>query len=44
MQIDGRLRSFGYYVDEVEAAKKYDEVAKKYRGEFAVLNFPEKGH
>jgi len=41
MQLDGRFRFFGHYADDVEAAKKYDEVAKKYRGEFAVLNFPE---
>lgn len=42
MSIDRCFRTIGYYDDEVEAAKKYDEMAKKYRGEFAVLNFPEK--
>ena len=41
LTIDGRRESFGYYADEVEAAKAYDRVAKQHRGEFAVLNFPE---
>ena len=41
LTINGRRESFGYYAGEIEAAKAYDRVAKKYRGEFAVLNFPE---
>ena len=39
-QISGRL--IGYYDDPEEAAKAYDEEAKKEYGEFARLNFPEK--
>lgn len=31
----------GAFKSEVEAAKAYDEAAKKYRGEFASLNFPD---
>ena len=40
LTVNRRRESFGYYADDVEAAKKYDEMVKKYRGEFAVLNFP----
>jgi len=41
LAVDGIRESFGYYADEVEAAKAYDRVAKQHRGQFAVLNFPE---
>ena len=42
LTINGRRVSFGYYADEVEAAKAYDRVVEKHRGEYAVLNFPKK--
>jgi hypothetical protein len=42
LTINGRRESFGYYADEIEAAKAFDRVAKKYRGEYAFLNFPKK--
>lgn len=42
LTINGRRESFGYYADEIEAAKAYDRVAKKYRGEYAFLNFAKK--
>ena len=33
----------GYYTDEIEAARAYDEKAKELFGKFAHLNFPERG-
>jgi hypothetical protein len=37
---DGKTFHLGCYKDEIEAAKAYDEAARKYHGEFAALNFP----
>jgi len=31
----------GYFRNEIEAARAYDEATKKYHGEFASLNFPD---
>ena len=30
LTINGRRELFGYYADEIEAAKVYDRIAKKY--------------
>jgi hypothetical protein len=37
---DGKTYKIGYFKDEIEAAKAYDQAARKYHGEFAALNFP----
>jgi hypothetical protein len=42
LTINGRRKSFGYYADEIEAAKAYDVAALELFGEFAQLNFPHK--
>jgi hypothetical protein len=41
ISVKGRKKHLGYYRDEKEAAEAFDRAAKKYRGEFAVLNFPD---
>jgi hypothetical protein len=38
--LEGKYVFFGRYKSEIEAAKAYDEAARKYHGEFARLNFP----
>lgn len=38
IRVDGRLISLGYSPDKIEAAKRYNEAAIEYFGEFARLN------
>lgn len=41
IRLDDVETHIGYYSTPEEAARAYDEVARKYFGEFAWLNFPE---
>jgi hypothetical protein len=38
---NGKTTHLGSFKDEIEAAKTYDQAAKKYHGQFAGLNFPD---
>ena len=42
IQVKKKRIYLGYYSTEIEAAKAYDNAAKKYYGDFAHLNFPER--
>ena len=41
IMMDGEYINLGYYDDEIDAAKTYDDKAKELFGEFACLNFPQ---
>jgi hypothetical protein len=40
--VDSKSIYLGSFENEIEAAKAYDEAAKKHHAEFACLNFPQK--
>lgn len=39
IRVKGKSKFLGFFADEIEAGKAYDRAARKYHGEFAVLNF-----
>lgn len=41
INVRGKRRYLGYFDNEVDAARRYDEVAREHFGEFARLNFPD---
>ena len=42
ISIDGKSVHLGYFDNEIAAAKAYDAAAKKHRGQYAYLNFPQR--
>lgn len=43
INVDGRRTYLGYFATAEEAARAYDDAARKHYGEFARLNFPRPG-
>jgi hypothetical protein len=41
IRIGGKNAHLGTFACEIDAARAYDSMARKYRGEFASINFPE---
>jgi len=39
IRVNGQYKYFGLFQNEIDAAKAYDEAARKFHGEFASLNF-----
>ena len=39
IRANGKKMWLGYFETEIDAARVYDEAAKKYHGDFAMLNF-----
>jgi HNH endonuclease len=42
IRVDGKKSYLGFYADEAAAAVAYDDAARKFYGEFACLNFPDR--
>jgi hypothetical protein len=41
VMVDNKSKFIGYFDNELDAARAYDEAARKYHGDFASLNFPD---
>lgn len=41
IDINGKCCNFGSFSNKIDAGHRYDEIVLKYRGEYAILNFPE---
>jgi hypothetical protein len=41
IRCNNRTYHLGYFKDEIDAARAYDQAARKYHRQFAALNFPD---